>query len=56
MRAKLVEAITGMERARPLTGKAADSLDTDAAGFVMIPRRVPARRGKWQILPPDICN
>jgi hypothetical protein len=50
--AKILEAIKEMERAERLTGDAARDVDTDSAGFVMRRMRVPARRGKWRIVPP----
>jgi len=56
MDAKILEAIKEMERAERLTGEAARDVDSDTAGFMMRKLRVPARRGKWRIVPPEACK
>jgi hypothetical protein len=54
--AKVLEHMKGMKQARPVGGEAARNVDAQSAGFVMFERRVPARRGKWRLLPPEACE
>jgi len=42
-----------MKSAPRLRGKAAD-FESDDADAIIFERRVPVRRGKWRLLPPEV--
>lgn len=54
--AKILEVFKEMKKAKELHGAAAAEVTTDNAGFVSLQMSVPARRGKWTLLPPEIRN
>jgi hypothetical protein len=54
--AKLLEHIKELDKAQRLTGDAARKVDTDSARFMVLESRVPGRRGKWRMLPPEISK
>jgi hypothetical protein len=56
MHTKVLEAVKETERAQRLTGEQARNLDADTAGFILLKSRVPVRRGKWRIVPPEACR